>query len=346
MMKKVLSSFVVLLFALAFLIAFMSFPWQKTGMIERDVTNLEEISSAEAPKDTLNILSWNIGFAYGSGSEGPGYEFQNIDFYIERLKAMALLMRDYNIDIALLQEIDLDADRSHHIHQPEFLAKEAGFSYVAAFSSWEANYIPFPYWPTSRHFGEMSSGGAIISKYPVTKQQIQLHDKPSGNAWWYNLFYLYRYTQFTTAQIGDYELRLGNNHLEAFDKENRERQAEWIRDYLLSARQPLDILGGDFNTVPLKAGKKSDFEGYEEDDYRSDSTHTFLAEINYLDEPVELKANYDEFLTFPSLTPDRQLDYFFVRRDIEVIRYEVLPAGDLSDHLPVLITIVLPESDE
>jgi endonuclease/exonuclease/phosphatase family metal-dependent hydrolase len=344
-MKKLLISFSALVTTLAFLIAFMSFPWQKTGMFEEKVTHLEEIAPA-ASSDTLNILSWNIAFAYGSGSEGTGYQFQNIDYYIDRLKAMALLMRDYNVDIALLQEIDLDADRSHHIHQPEFLAKEAGFAFVAAFSSWESNYIPFPYWPPSRHFGKMSSGGAILSKYPLSTQQVQLHSKPDANAWWYNLFYLYRYTQFTNAQIGETELRLGNNHLEAFDKENRKRQAKWTRDYLLSAHQPLDILGGDFNTVPLKAGKKSDFVGYEEDDYRSDSTHTFLSEINYLKEPIELKDNFGDFLTFPSLTPDRQLDYLFVQQDIEVIRYEVLPAGDLSDHLPVLITIVLPSSDQ
>lgn len=342
-MKKLFTVVLAVICILTLFILWASYPWQNQGFHDGQDT-IQVVEDLRQPEpfslelDTLRVLTWNIAFAYGKGSEGTGYEPHDRNMYVERLKAMAMLIRDYRVDIVLLQEIDFASARSHYINQADFLAEQADLPYFATATSWTDNYIPFPYWPISRQFGEMNSGGAVLSRYPITDHRFYLYRKPDSNPWWYNIFYLYRYTQFADIDLGERTLTLANTHFEAFDKNNRQQQARWLANYIHKEHTDLDLHGGDFNTTPLNASKKSNFEGYEEDDYQQDSTHVILGEIDHLREPIMFKDS--TLLTFPALHPDRQLDYLLLSDSLRATTYKIPPAGDLSDHLPVLTEIV------
>ncbi len=286
-------------------------------------------------KNTLTVMTWNIAWAYGAGSEGTGYEPRSREEMRERIEAMGAVIRDSGADVVLLQEIDFDSARSGRVDQLAELARVSGLRYGAYARSWKANYVPFPYWPPRRHFGRMRSGGAVLSRYPVTDNVVHLHAKPGANSWIYNLFYLFRYTQRVHITVGDRTIQVKNNHLEAFDRENRQTQAQLVP--LCLDKKQLAILGGDFNALPPEAQ-----QGHHPNSYDDDRTIEILREVSFLHDVIsrdEYQNHYDNWRTFPAHQPELKLDYLFVSDGVTVESAQVLPAGQWSDHLP-LITVL------
>ena len=261
------------------------------------------------------------------------------DEIYERLNNIVLLLDDYQIDIALLQEVDFDADRSGNTDQAAYLAEKSNLKNYASAVSWNANYVPFPYSPISHQFGKVKSGGAVLSRFPIKTQHVEILEKPKSNASWYNLFYLHRYIQKTQIQIASQTVTLLNMHLEAYDIPNKEDQALKVQS-LIKQDNSIDLFGGDMNSLPDFANKKTNFDDAYGDDYSNDRTQAILRAIDSFSEPKQ-PIDDPRFYTFPPLDPNRQLDYLFVRNGIEVLSYEVIDTGDLSDHRPILLTIRL-----
>lgn len=321
------------LFVLLF-ISWASFPWSIKGhkeagtIVDLGTYQLDE----ELSPSILKMITWNTGFFYGEGSEGDGYEAQDEAFYSERLVLAANELKSWDADIVFLQEIDFASSRTHFINQAITLAKLAGYHFVAQAPSWKANYIPFPYWPVSLHFGRMNSGGAILSRYPLKNHQIHILDKPASNPWWYNLFYLHRYLQQVNVTVGEKSFHLVNLHLEAFDKANRENQIQEL--IKLHKTEEIDFIAGDFNMVPDAATQKSKF--INGDDYTGDLSFRLMGESG-LDEVIPMdiyEKSEKDYFTFPSSKPDRRLDYIFYQRGLKLMKAEVLSSA-LSDHLPL-----------
>ena len=73
----------------------------------------------------------------------------------------------------------------------------------------------------------MHSGQAILSKFPVLEQDVYVLQKPQAATFYYNAFYLGSISaknHYPTCLQGS--LTLLNVHLEAFDTETRESQAQ------------------------------------------------------------------------------------------------------------------------
>lgn len=335
-MKMVLTLLIGGLFILLAFIAWAGYPWSlnsRKSTVESISLEPKEMNDPEEHPAVIKIMTWNIGFLYGKGSEGPGYEYKPKEFYDERLKKIASQIKEWNADIICLQEIDFKSHRSHGIDQAQFIAMEAGYPYVAEATSWDANYIPFPYWPTSRHFGSMKSGGAILSKYPIVRHEVELLAKPASHAWWYNIFYLHRYLQNAVIQVGETKFSVVNLHLEAFDKSDRQTQ---IRHLLAKIKsEKVDFVAGDFNMVPASAAKKRNFP-QSTDDYENDRSFELMRESGMLEAIPEEIYSKDEslYFTFPSWKPDRRLDYIFYRQNRKMMRAEVMNSN-ISDHLPL-----------
>lgn len=334
MFKKILILFSLPLSLIVLFVTWASFPWSlKARKVSQSVMDLGTfIDDEENRPSVLKILTWNVGFFYGEGSEGDGYEKMDASFYTERLVLASHQLKEWDADIVFLQEIDFDSSRSHSINQATTLAKLAGYHFVAMAPSWEANYIPFPYWPISNQFGAMNSGGAILSRFPLTSNVVDLLEKPGDNPWWYNLFYLHRYLQQVEVRVSDKKFNIINLHLEAFDKVNREDQIKLLVN--LHKEKEIDFIAGDFNMVPDAATQKSKF--LNGDDYEGDKSFTLMSESG-LDEviPMDIYDNSEkDYFTFPSSKPDRRLDYIFYQRGLKLMKAEVLPST-LSDHLPL-----------
>jgi len=337
-MKMILGTIIFFLFFVFIFLSWSSYPWSlNKATVQSTIINIEPemMVDVEEIPSVIKIVTFNIGFLYGRGSEGSGYEHRDIEFYEKALVHISKEMIHWDADIVFLQEIDFDSSRSHYIDQAKFIATKAGYPFVAEAISWEANYIPFPYFPLRNNFGKMNSGGAILSKYPLSDHQVTLLTKPLSQPWWYNLFYLHRYFQKVSVTIGDKKFNLMNLHLEAFDKANRKEQIEILLEEVKKSK--IDFIAGDFNMVPTSALKKSKF--FNDDDYENDPSYELMKKSNLFEVIPEEIYGKDEarFFTFPAWRPDRRLDYIWYNSSLKMMKAEVLPSAS-SDHLPLKAT--------
>lgn len=301
--------------------------------------------SVDGPSDSIRVMSYNIAYGFGMGSDGTGYKPKTADEIEANIRGMADRIREDGADIVLIQEIDFDADRSGNMDQLKMLSELTGLSYGAEAVSWDANYVPFPYWPFSYHFGRTKSGGAILSRYPIVENRVMILNKPSENAWYYNRFYLYRFHQAAGIVVNSDTIYVVNNHLEAFSSANRMEHARSLADYVdvLSQKHPILAIGGDMNALPAGSVKVSDFNDDSGDDYTGDQTMEILTKIDGFTEIARGADASDmnpRWYTFPTTVPNRRLDYIFVNNRFSFsASYVIESAGELSDHLPVGATI-------
>ncbi|MGE3611686.1 MAG: endonuclease/exonuclease/phosphatase family protein [Bacteriovoracaceae bacterium] len=328
----------IFFFALIIFIAWASYPWSiSENKIQGEVKHIDPevmVNNEENPS-VIKILTWNLSYLYGEGSEGGSYQHKDKNYYQEKLNQLAAEIQEWQPDIICLQEVDFNSFRSGGINQVEFLGLKAGYPYIAEAVSWQANYIPFPYWPVSNHFKAVESGGAILSKYPILSHEYLLLAKPQSHPWWYNLFYLHRYFQKVTLEVGSKKFNLINLHLEAFDKNNRQEQIKMLIKKI--EKEKIDLVAGDFNMVPKNATKRSKFAN--NDDYENDLSAELMSQSALLEViPDEIYDKNEAFyFTFPATHPDRRLDYIFYRKDLKMMKAEVLSSA-LSDHLPIRAT--------
>ena len=346
-MKVLIYTSIVSFIGIFVLLGYWSYPWNlKEKKITGPVVKFFEASEDKENSHVLKVLTWNLGFLYGEGSQGPGYESQAKAFYENKLSKLVEEIKKADVDVVFLQEVDFDSARSHHINQAEFVAKNAGFAYVAEASSWELNYIPFPYWPLSRHFGRMKSGGAVLSKYPILKNEIHLLKKPEAHPWWYNIFYLHRYFQKVEIEIDERLYHFINLHLESFNQKNRMEQATSLVQ--LINKESIDLVAGDFNMLPSVATKTSNFLN-STDNYNEDNSYEIVSRSGLKEIIPNEIYDKDEatYFTFPSSRPSRRLDYIWYKSDYKMIKAEVLNSA-LSDHLPLraVLQIRVPEFNQ
>lgn len=331
MLLYTISGFILFL---VLLIAWGAYPWSiSEETLKPEIVHVEPetmVDMEERPS-VVKILTWNLGFLYGQGSEGVGYEFRDKEYFQESLDRLVKEIREWQPDVIFLQEIDFESARSHDLNQAEYLAAKAGYPYVAQAVSWDANYIPFPYWPIRNNFGRMKSGGAILSKYPILDHQVHLLPKPASQPWWYNLFYLHRYFQKVTIEIGDKKFNFINLHLEAFDKVDRLGQVKKLVSQI--QKEKIDLVAGDFNMLPTSATKRK-FSNV--DDYENDSSYEAMLKSGLQEVIPDEIYGKDEslYFTFPAWAPDRRLDYIWYRSGLKMMKAEILTSA-LSDHLPL-----------
>jgi len=293
------------------------------------------------------VLTWNIAYAYGFGSDGQDYVPRAAEEMAIRLNRIGEIIRDSGADIVLLQEVDFDSDRSHHVDQLEELSRITGLHYGAPALTWKAGFVPFPYWPPNHHFGAVCSGGAVLSRHPITVNRVTLHPKPETNAWWYNAFYIFRYSQQVQIQWGEQIVWVINNHLEAYDRANRVQQANALAKMVSNVPNVavMVIAGGDMNTIPPEATLQYGYPDRPNADHRGDTTMSILRNISGFKDVVNVEEyleNEAAFFTAPAHAPNRRLDYLFIPEDTRVTDVRVIPTGDLSDHLPVRAELAWP----
>jgi endonuclease/exonuclease/phosphatase family metal-dependent hydrolase len=295
----------------------------------------------------IRVITFNI--AYGRGPDddiifGPKNKSE-----IERnLKQIGLFLKNANADIVLLQETDLASKRTYFIDEAKFLSEQAGYASYACVTNWIKNYIPFPYWPPSWHFGRMKSGQCILSKFPITDNKRTALPQRTDKPFFYTAFYLDRAVQTADLNINSTPYRVFNVHQEAFDISNREKQALILAGLVNDTTEKNIVVAGDFNALPINASKKKSFpddtQWKEWDDVSGDRSLELFIEStpNLREASVPISAEREMF-TFPSEDPNRQLDHIFLSKNLRHIKSRVLNmAAGLSDHLPVYAEIEMP----
>ena len=311
--------------------------WGGSGQIsQEEYSYVRELTAAKpAEVDTsgvITLMTYNIGYLSGMTNNRPVE--RTAGFFDSQMNEAKQLLSLLDVDIIGYQEIDFGSKRSFNVDQLDQLSNPK-YPYSALAVNWDKNYVPFPYWPPSAHFGRVLSGQAVSSRFVITSSDRIVLPKPSGNSLAYNRFYIDRIVQVVTIIISGKEVKVLNVHLEAFDKTARLEQAKILtRVYKdLAASYPV-ILMGDFNSVPPFA---SDYGSVDNAMYvffnESDLTPVISQRQYLADEPAAF--------TYSSDNPRVTLDHIFVSsKDFEVVDARVVhEAETISDHLPVIAKI-------
>ncbi len=327
MIKSIFKIFIGVIIS-SCIISVVFFLFASSANLNEDQYNkIFKYSYTYAEKDTLSIMTYNLGFLSGMTNGLPiEVEPSLINNNQDRLLS---LISDLQPDLIAFQEIDFDAARSLHKNQLSFILKEGKFNNGSRVINWDKKYVPFPYWPISAHFGKIISGQAIASNYPILENRRVSLSKPESSPFYYNAFYLDRLIQINKIRIGDREVAIMNVHLEAFDKETRVAQSLVVLENYneLSKSYPV-ILLGDFNATPeLKDDDQTIFNIM-----KGQNIKRAIVDSVYL-------SNRNNNFTFNSVNPDRKLDYIFYNSSkIKALEARVVSeAKDISDHIPVIM---------
>ncbi|MEM7589117.1 MAG: endonuclease/exonuclease/phosphatase family protein [Myxococcota bacterium] len=290
----------------------------------------------------LAVMTYNM--AHANGIKDKPWDLRRVSYAKQKLQQLAHVLRAAQADVVLLQEVDLHSARTGYVDQARFLAEQARYPYYACSIFWEKNYLPYPVWKTpAHHLGRIRAANCILSRYPIKQHSRLVFEKPRSNPFWYNLGYIDRGAQTAVLQVGCHRIAVVNAHLEAFDQSARHEQAEQLASWVQSLQIPW-VLGGDLNAPPPEAVRKKGFADPDVD-YRTDRTIEFVRA--QLPPHVEATLDPPHILTFPSDTPERQLDHLFVEKQFQVLQARVFTEAETaSDHLPVLAQLSLPATSK
>jgi endonuclease/exonuclease/phosphatase family metal-dependent hydrolase len=285
--------------------------------------------------DTLSILTYNLGYLSGMTNNLPMMRSEKL--FSDNLKNTSHLFSDIQPDFIGFQEIDFKAKRSFEVNQMKEIANASGYNYVAKAVNWDKKYVPFPYGMPNVNFGQIYSGQAIVSKFPILSNELKILRKPESHPFYYSAFYLDRIAQIDAIDINGKKLILINVHLEAFDVPTREKQAETlVKIYQEYADDYPVLLFGDFNSTPPNATHLYEDETTMNLIYSIPGIKSAISDSLYL-------SDEKSYFTFNSENPQIKIDYIFYNSDkIEAINGRVvLEAEEISDHLPVMMRFVL-----
>lgn len=290
------------------------------------------------PKAQLKVVTYNIGF--GQGIKSSPMDWRDEDLTRRKLGEIAGVIARLDPDVLFLQEVDLESNRSHYINEADFLIEKGRFPYSACGVVWDKNYVPFPFWPPALHIGSIKTANCVLSKYPMVSHQRIIFDKPKSNPFWYNWGYLDRGAQKIEIRVGDRSLTVVNLHLEAYEEEAREVQAQVLLDWIKDVQGPL-VIGGDFNAIPSGAPQVDNFADEPGISYATDTTLEIIKNglKSYSQAIPDSTCRLYEALclTFRADTPSRQLDHLFASGGARFLSGNTdFEARDASDHLPIV----------
>lgn len=316
-LKLLFSLLAILLIASSIFLIWASSP-QLTPTAYEKVTQYA-LPTASDKDSVYSIVTYNIG--YLSGMTNNKAVEKPASLFKENLTKVKRLFEDLDTDIIALQEIDYKSARSYYTNQQDELSSLC-YSYAAQAINWDENYVPFPYWPPSVHFGAMLSGQSILSKYPLEHHQRIVLERVPDAPFYRDALYLERLAQVAHVKLASQNVVVINVHLEAFDKPTRARQFKTVYKLFQQYKETHPtILLGDFNSQARDSN----------------------AVIQPLLEQADIgNAAFDELAipnTFSAVDPYKRIDYiFYTKKSIELIDSKVLDSfGAASDHLPVLM---------
>ena len=314
------------------------FLWGSASTTDRKTYDdiVEYDAPSPAVKNSYTIVSYNIG--YLSGLANNTTTKPEPSMFTENFQRAIAALADVTPDIIAFQEIDFNAKRSYGQNQMQQIAEALEMNSGAIAVNWDKNYQPIPYWPPSAHFGKILTGQAVLSHYPIEKNNRIVLERIADKSFIYNAFYLDRLAQVSQISLDGQPVIVINVHLEAFVESTRLSQTQFVRSLVEDYAQTLPVIViGDFNSaVNRPSFATPDGQTYEE---RQFSIKELLNSEQLA--PAVPAADWSNTLnaTFPSNAPEYKLDYiFYTPSTLEMVSAKVLTdAGESSDHLPLMM---------
>lgn len=307
---------------------------------------------APTPNPTaLKVMAWNV--KYGACRVDFWFDFWGDRTQLSStevndcLSKIAALVREYDPDILITEEIEVGSKRSAFVDMVQYLLDNTNLQYATYASTWDSRYVP------SEGVGRINLGNAIHSRYPITKaERIRQADRTDQDVLT-STFYLKRGIARAEVDLGNRTVAIYGVHTEAYDQDGtKQKQIRQLFDLAKAETLPF-MMGGDFNELPPVCDERAD-AGTPEScegklrlvdflDERATSKGTEFAQPPYT--PSVMKPFYDEltpwvtlqrygvgeaaqrrYFTHSVLGPDgkndegvpgfwnRTLDYLFIRR--------------------------------
>lgn len=299
-----------------------------------------------------SVMTYNVGF----GAYTPDYSFFmdggseswafSKEAVIENISNAAKLIKSYDPDFAMVEEVDIDGTRSYHVDECE-LIRDVLSNYQ---SSSAINYhSKFLMYPLTQPHGANKSSLVLFSKYDIESSLRRSFPISNGFSKVVDLDRCYEIARI--PMDNGKELVMVTAHLSAYTNEAavREGQLQMLFDDLKAeyAKGNYVVCGGDFNH-DLKLSDSTDdseVESWAHAFNRQYLGDNFTLVIdNYMDSDKtawntcrNADAPYD-----PATAYTVAVDGFIVSDNIEVTDYEHINTGYLySDHDPVLMKFVL-----
>ena len=173
----------ILVLALAALVLWLTVREYKPEAVEQlEVSSVDEPEEASLDSE-LNILSWNIGYA-GLGAESDffmdgGEDSRSADEeqVLEYLSGIRESLDATEVDLAMLQEVDIDSGRTYRIDERDYLSLGSGvhaLNYACDFVP-----IPLPPFPAGRGRLLVYFAGGWRPRHPCAEPLTALAE-PAG----------------------------------------------------------------------------------------------------------------------------------------------------------------------
>lgn len=311
--------------------------------------------------ETYMAVTYNIGFgAYGpdysffmdtgemadgtptTGKYGKAISKESVE---SNTRGAMEVLEELEADFFLLQEVDVDADRSYHINQmQELKGKFSDYGNVFA-NNFHSAYLFYPF---SDPHGAVEAGLLSFSRFRI--EEAERRSYPVDNSFITKFTDLDRCFSVMRLPVeGGHELVLINSHMSAYDEGGliRAQQLELLNSVMEEEYQAGNyvIVGGDFN----HALGKEVAEGFESEQkfpaWVSILTQEEMAEgitivraENELEVPTCRGADipYTEGVNFTTV-----VDGFLVSDNVKATAENVDTAFGCSDHNPVMLQFEL-----
>ena len=352
MTKKCIRVFKVIAVLLAAVVGYVIYLYASYHRIEDSQTLSVEGTVDQQKKltteEVYTALTYNIGF----GAYTPDFSFfmdggkdsraKSKESVVEMVGKAGELAISFDPDFVLVQEIDLDGTRSHHVNEYELL-KETFAGYQSVFAqNYDSAYLLFP--PTNPH-GSNKSGIGLFSGYPIT--EAVRRSFPIATSWKKFLDLDRCYSISRLPVDNGKELVIFTLHMSAYGNSDQVRQAQvsmlcqdMEKEY---ERGNYILCGGDFN-YDLKA-EEDDSQGHESWAYPfprgelPEYIHFAMDELpeQERNELWNSSRNTDIEYT-PGVSYTVMLDGFLISDNLEMVSYECINTGyAYSDHEPVIL---------
>jgi len=321
----------------------------------------DQVSTEKTLTDRVfTLVTWNVGFG-GLGAESDFFFDDEGIWYsgssmtrcprnlVEKNHHGVLnFLHQYkdSVDFFLLQEVDIESDRSHRIRQYDDYQKSLP-GFMADFAlNYQCDRVPIPLLEPWNAYGEVLSGLATFSRYQPS--EATRHQLPGHYPMPDRMFQLDR-----CAALHRYPTLLGkeliviNLHNAAYDPGDKIKalQLPYLRDLALAeyAKGNYVVLGGDWNQCPphfhFDSFMPGNAQGYSQgnlppDFFPEDWAFAFDPSVS-----TNRKARdpYQKGKTFETL-----IDFFLVSPNLNIRSVRGISQGfQFSDHQPVLITVEL-----
>lgn len=310
------------------------------------------VTGMPAAGETYRLASYNIGF----GAYSDDYSFfmdggtesrarsvnavhENVGGAIEAVKAL-------EPDFLLLQEVDVDGTRSHHVDEKAYIQSLLpGFGPVVFAQNYDSPYL---FWPLNAPHGANRAGQLTLSRYAVSSALRRSLPIEEGVMKLVDLDRCYSVSRIPAEGGG--ELVLYNLHLSAYTSDGKiaEEQLKMLFADMLAEYQAGNwaVAGGDFNKDLL--GNSDEIFGV------SGPAYTWAQAIpeSLIPEGLSIAAPFDPDSPTASCRnadrpygPDNYLvtvDGFIVSANVAVEAARVQDTGfRWSDHNPVYLDFTL-----